>query len=291
MFRRTWVTVAWMLWLGYAAAAAGYVQVNAGAGVEVFVDGEFVGVTREDVGGLLLTDVQPGERQLRFALAGFAPREVTVVVVAGRVLVHDVQRFEPELRIGEAGERAATELRKLTGTLVVQSLPVGAVIDVPSLRLAGQRKTRDVWTVERVPVGVHEVRVAALGRSVSADVEIFDGEVTRVFAFLGVDPPRIEVIRREGNAVAIERVEPSPVRSSQTRQTVRIFGEGFVPASSVTVYWGDREYPIPAERTTYVDVGRIDILAGLFPGGPGWALVVENPGGGRSERFGFAVVD
>lgn len=291
VMRMGFVAVVVVVLLSGFVVAGGYVQIDAQPGVQVFIDGEAAGVTEEAIEGLLIADVAPGERRLRFVLEGFEPREVTVVVVEGRVLVHDVERFEPQLRIGESGERSATELRKLTGTLIVQSLPVGAVIDVRSLALVRQPKTRDVWTLEQVPVGVHEVTVSALGRTVSATVDVVDGEVTRVFAFLGVDPPRIEVVQVEGDAISIERLEPSPIRSREARQVVQVLGRGFVPGSTVTFFWEGRSFPIPAERTTFVSPVRIDVTAALFPAATSWSVVVENPGGARSVRLPFGVVD
>lgn len=288
---RWWIAVVVVWSLGASVLAAGYVQIVAAPGVEVYVDDLLVGVTDESVDGLLLRDVAPGDRRLRFVLAGFEPREVTVTVVEGRVVVHELVPFEPPLRIEETGPRETSELRLLTGTLVVQSLPVAAEIDVPSLGLAAQRKTRDVWTLEQVPAGVHEVVVEALGRSVRTEVAVVDGQVTRLFAFLGADPPSVEVVERPGDVVTITQVAPERIRASDERQTIQVVGVGFLPTSAVTLYWGERAFPIPADRVTFVDAGRLDVLAALFPADDDWGVMVQNPGGVRAPRFRFSVVD
>ena len=88
--RKGFLAVVVAVLAGGFVVAGGYLQINAQPGVEVFVDGEAAGVTEEAIGGLLIADVVPGERRLRFVLEGFEPREVTVVVREGRVLIHDL---------------------------------------------------------------------------------------------------------------------------------------------------------------------------------------------------------
>ena len=63
----------------------------------MFVDGEAVGVTTEAIGGLFVVDVAVGERLLRLEREGYEAQEITVLVRAGRVSVHDVGQFAPPL--------------------------------------------------------------------------------------------------------------------------------------------------------------------------------------------------
>jgi len=292
MRTRVWAFVAVLAVLGGAVSnEVGYVQINAEPGVEVFLDGEGVGVTSEDVGGLFVVDVAVGERLLRLERDGFEPQEVAVRVEAGRVHVHDVGQFAPPMRLMEAGQAVGVELRRLTGTLVVQTLPVESVVDLPGLGLREQAKTRDVWQVEHVPVGRYALTVSGLGREAQVDVEVIDRHETRVFVALGSDPPLVHSEQRPIPTHTVVRVGPEPIRSSESRQRVEVHGRGFRPGSVVVVAWGERVFEIPPERTSFVDGTRIDVEVGLFPADTTWSVVVVDPDGTRSERFAFVVVD
>lgn len=274
-----------------ATADVGYLQVNAAPGVEVFVDGERVGTTSEEARGLFVLDVPAGERLVRFEKDGFETHEVTVSIIADRVSEHDIAWFTPQIRFDQFGEPMRIEMRRLTGTLVVQTLPVESVLDLPGLDLRQQVKSRDVWLVEQVPVGSYSLTVSALGREAQVEVVVVDRHETRVFAALSSDPPIVTSATRPIPTHAVARVGPDTIRSSESRQRVEIHGRGFRPGSVVIVSWGERDFEIPPERTTFVDATRIDVEAGLFPADTNWAIVVVDPDGTRSERFGFTVVD
>ena len=292
MWARVWAFVAVLSMLaGVAVAEVGFLQINAEPGIEVFLDGERVGVTSEEMGGLFVLDVAPGERLLRLERDGFEAQEVTVRVSAGRVSVHDVGQFAPSMLLQESGERTRVEMRRLTGTLIVQTLPVESVIDLPGLGLREQVKSRDLWQVEHVPVGRYALTVSALGREAQVDVEVIDRHETRVFIALGSDPPLVRSEQRPIPTHAVERVGPDPIRSSESRQRIEIHGRGFRPRAVVFVYWGERAFEIPPERTGFVDSTRIDVEVGLFPPDTTWSVVVVDPDGTRSERFGFVVVE
>ena len=273
------------------ASEVGFLQVNADPGVEVFIDGEHVGTTSEEARGLFVLDVPAGERRVRFQQDGFEAREVTVAVIAGRVSVYDVAQFAPSMRVHQAGQPTRVEMRRLTGTLVVQTLPVESVLDLPGLGLREQVKSSDVWQVDQVPEGSYSLTVSALGREVQSEVVVVDRHETRVFVALGSDPPLVRSVSIPIPTHAVARIGPDTIRSSESRQRVEIHGRGFRPGSVVFVYWGEREFEIPPERTTYVDATRIDVEVGLFPADTSWAVVVVDPDGVRAERFGFTVVD
>lgn len=75
------------------------------------------------------------------------------------------------------------------------------------------------------------------------------------------------------------------------RKERRAHGRGFRPGATVVISWAEREFEIPPDRTVYVDTTRIDVEAGLFPADTSWSVVVVDPDGTRSERFGFVVVE
>ena len=140
-------------------------------------------------------------------------------------------------------------------------------------------------------MGRYALTVSALGQEVQVDVEVVDRQETRVFVVLGGETPVVRSEQRPIPTHVVERVAPEPIRSSQTRQRVEVHGRGFRPGSVVVVSWGDRVFEIPPERTSYVDATRVDVEVGLFPADTTWSLVVVDPDGTRSERFGLVVVD
>ena len=292
MRARVLAFAAMLLWIGSAIASeVGFLQITAAPGIDVYIDGEPVGTTSEEVGGLFVLDVPVGERLVRLEKEGFEPDEFTVFIDPGRVSVYDVGQIAPPMQQRESGERASTQMRRLTGTLVVQTLPVESVLDLPGLGMREQVKSRDVWKVEQVPVGSYGLTVSALGREVQLDVVVVDRHETRVFVALGSDPPLVTTETLPIPPHAVERLAPDPIRSNQSRQRIEVHGRGFRPGAVVFVYWGDNEFEIPPERTSFVDEHRIDAEVGLFPGDTNWSVVVVDPDGTRSERFPFTVVD
>lgn len=217
---------------GVANGEMGFVQINAEPGVVVFIDGDAVGTTSEAMGGLLVMDVPAGERLLLLEREGYEPQAFEILVEAGRVSVHDVGQFAPPLQLLVAGDRASVALRRLTGTLIVQTLPVESLVDLPGLGLREQVKARDLWQVEHVPVGRYALTVTALGREAQVDVEVLDRHETRVFVSLASDSPVVRSEQRPIPTHAVERVGPQPLRSNQNRQRVEIHGRGFRPGAT-----------------------------------------------------------
>ena len=71
--------------LATAQTPGGVIQVIAGEGAMVFVDGSFVGTTTVSQGGLVILDVVPGSRAVRVVAGGEVVAETSVEVTAGGV--------------------------------------------------------------------------------------------------------------------------------------------------------------------------------------------------------------
>ena len=160
-----------------AQSGTGYIQITAEPGVQVFLDGVPKGVSSADQGGLILTGVAPGKHQLKVSKEEFQPQEVTVTVEAGKVLEHKVQPFAPMLEIVQRGSSA----RPQTGSLLIQSLPVGCKITMGALGVSGQEKEQDEMEFGKVPAGTYSATFSALGKSVSHTFEITAGRRTHLF--------------------------------------------------------------------------------------------------------------
>jgi hypothetical protein len=178
-------TLAWSA----ALAQTGFVQVRSEPGIQVFLDDVFAGVTNTDVGGLILMDVPAGQRRLRLVREGLVPQEATVGVVAGQVLLYEVGSFVPRVQVTQEGAEGAAELRVATGTLVVQCLPIECVVDIPSLGIAGVRKTQDRLVARGVPEGSYTGRLSVGSSDLPLAFGVCGDDTVTVFGtFVGQAP-------------------------------------------------------------------------------------------------------
>ncbi|MHC5040551.1 MAG: hypothetical protein ACYTHM_24840 [Planctomycetota bacterium] len=78
----------------------GQIQVRCEPGVRIFLDGTFKGVTKAEVGGLVLRDVPAGPHTIRAVKEGCKPQEETLTLQSGAVCTFTVKPFErrPEER-------------------------------------------------------------------------------------------------------------------------------------------------------------------------------------------------
>jgi len=83
---------------------------------------------------------------------------------------------------------------------------------------------------------------------------------------------------------------PPELRASESRQWITVVGSGLTPASTVTLSWGERVFPIPADRAEFVSPQSIRIFAGIFPADQTWTVTVTNPDGAASPPVGFVFV-
>jgi hypothetical protein len=133
--------------------ATGYIQVTCEPGIKIFLDGTFKGVTNADVGGLILEGVPAGTHQLRMVKEGFNPSEAAVKVEAGKVFEFKVRPFVPKLKITQRGDSDVTLVARPSGSLKIQSLPIGCRITIKDLGISNSPKTQDEWIVTEIPVG------------------------------------------------------------------------------------------------------------------------------------------
>lgn len=86
----------------------------------------------------------------------------------------------------------------------------------------------------------------------------------------------------------ITGIDPPQPTVSPTRQWISILGNGFVSDSSVTLYIDSSTYPIPSDRTNFVNSTQIKVYVGLTEPGT-WGAQVTNPGNRLSNIFSFTV--
>jgi hypothetical protein len=102
------------------------------------------------------------------------------------------------------------------------------------------------------------------------------------------DPSQV-LIRGTVPTPTISGVSPAQPKVQSTRQWLTVLGSGFAAGARVTLRIGGSTYIIPADRTEFLDAGRIRVYVGLTDSGT-WSAQVKNPDGAMSNIFYFQVV-
>ena len=163
------------------AEEAGYIQIKCPPGIKVFVDGELRGISSDDVGGLIIQDIAPGQHDIKVIKSGFRAQTKTLVVNSGQVVAFEVSPFVPEVTVTEEGNENAAQVNRIVGALVVQSLPIECTLNIIGLGIDDYRKLKDRWRAAEVPVGTYKVTAEGLGRILEYEVEILEEQETRLF--------------------------------------------------------------------------------------------------------------
>lgn len=201
-----------------SVSPVGFVQVIASGGVEVYLDGSLVGVTDDEQGGLILTDVAIGQRELRFVDGRFEQR-VHVTVETGSVRVVEVRDLRPTVAVYEEGDRGTPEPATPIGSITIQCLPVECTIDARALGIEGYTKERDRLIIDGVPEGTYEIRVSVRDRSVRFDANVCGNATVHAFANFATTPPSVSVDGDADWPVCLREARPTPVSSERVTPT------------------------------------------------------------------------
>ena len=159
----------------------GHIEVTCEPGVEVYLDGQFQGVTKADVNGLLLKNIPAGSHIIKVVKEGFTTQQKPVEVATGKVLRHTVQPFSPKMEITETGTKGGDQPVMKVGVLIVQSLPITCRIEIPGLEEGSWDKKEDEWKARKARVGNYRGTFRALGKAVEGAFTIDEGVTTRIF--------------------------------------------------------------------------------------------------------------
>lgn len=165
----------------YAGEPRGHLQINGEPGVAVFLNDEYKGTTNAAHSGLILPNIPGGSHRLRLSREGFQPQEAVIEISPNRVLEFSIRPFVPQLEIAQRGREDTRQVVQESGNLLIQSLPVACVINIPALGLADEKKTRDEWEASGVPVGTYPATFRALGQTIEYDVTIESDRTTHLF--------------------------------------------------------------------------------------------------------------
>ncbi|QBQ53628.1 mechanosensitive ion channel family protein [Nitrosococcus wardiae] len=98
-----------------------------------------------------------------------------------------------------------------------------------------------------------------------------------------------KAVTKAGTSPTVTAVKPNPVIGAQQRQWIRIIGSGFSSGSRVTLQLGERIFPIPPERTKWLNDEELAIYANVSTGPSTWKGQVTHPDGQNSAPFSFKV--
>jgi uncharacterized protein (TIGR02145 family) len=143
-----------------------YIQVSCEKGATVFLDGKYSGKTTQEMEGLIIDSVSPGEHVIRMTMDLYDPVEEKITVKAGQVYLYKVN------------------FKMQVGRIVLQSLPVSIVISIPALGINNVSKMEDNWIKDKVPVGNYPITFKWNNTIIHDTIEVRNDRITHLFANL-----------------------------------------------------------------------------------------------------------
>ena len=187
---RTAQVISFVMCLGLAVmATAGDLRVTCSPGLNVFVDGDFVGVSTPKHGGKYVTGLSAGKHTIMVKKAGFLPKKVTVTVGSSPLQIviavlspsHNTDMKQPETTMFDVVGRPV-------GTIEVTSAPQRCIVEIAGRKIV---KHEPIMIIPGIPVGDYDIRFESSEAVLSANVAVRADETSRI----GADFPnnRVEV--------------------------------------------------------------------------------------------------
>ncbi|MFC1792629.1 SUMF1/EgtB/PvdO family nonheme iron enzyme [Planctomycetota bacterium] len=224
------------------ADETGFIQIKCAPGVQIFLDSDLQGVTNEDMGGLIIQNVKPGQHQIKAIKPGFQPQVSTITVNAGQVVSFEVKDFVPKVKITQKGDKREAEVKLKVGALRIQSLPIECTLSIAALNLNNQAKNKDEWLAEGVPVGKYKIVAEAIGKKLTHEVVVYEDKTAKIFFnFISGDIIDEDAHRRAEEQAAKQRQEQKlKAISAEARKLGIDFPTGwlFVPIKPGTFAMG-----------------------------------------------------
>ena len=151
--QRTRVVLLVVLFGVATSAAAGDVWIDCEPGLDIFLDGESVGVSGPNKNGMQLRGIESGDHAIRIEKDGFSPVEFSVNVgfAANQIVIGG---FGPEINV-EPPEPSEGEVEtEIAGTIEITSDPRECNVKYGDQRI---RKQHPILTIAGVPVGEHKL--------------------------------------------------------------------------------------------------------------------------------------
>jgi len=188
-----------VVFLGVAAsAAAGNLWITCEPGLDVYLDGKFVGVSEEAEDGKYLPGISSGEHMIRIEKVGFTPVEYSIDVgPAPKQVV--VGELGPEIEEGQPVATDGEDPEQLTGGIEITSDPTECRVKVGDQRLL---KNQPIMTFLGVAAGEHKLWFERSGMVLSTIVAVHETQFTRVMVDFSND--RVTVADADSGQSGIE---------------------------------------------------------------------------------------
>jgi len=217
-----------------AVAQNSHIQIVAEPGISVFLDEQFKGTTTVEYGGLIIQNVNSGQHKIKVIKEGYSPREVTLTVKAGEVLMYEIDNnFAPAIRITEEGntEKQTISIRK--GNLTIQSLPITISIQISSIGVH-HIKQEDKFHAENIPEGTYFAEFNWNDKILSDSVQIQDGMITYLFVNMiddSIENKEIKIIDQQTAERLRRQDEQQRIDQANARARVAFTNTGNVGTS------------------------------------------------------------
>jgi hypothetical protein len=160
------------------SAAAGNLWITCEPGLDVYLDGQFVGVSERAEDGKYLPGISSGEHTIRIEKAGFAPVEVSIAVgpASNQIVVGELG---PEIKEGLPGAAEGKEAEQLEGKIRITSNPRECNVKFADRRVL---KKQPIMTITGIPIGEHKLWFESAGTVLSTTVAVQATQTTQVMA-------------------------------------------------------------------------------------------------------------
>lgn len=162
------------------AQELGHLQIKSDPGVNIFLNGDFQGLTKSDIGGLIIQSLEPGDYDLMATKEGFNPIETNIVVNSGQVTSHTLSSFVPRVVVEQSGDNNVDDVVRQTGWIQIQSLPIEATVKIQGLSIS-QNKTKDKFSISDVPVGEYNIELEFGNERLNRRVEVKNSKESQLF--------------------------------------------------------------------------------------------------------------
>lgn len=183
-------------------AQTAYIQISGESDLEVYVNGQYKGLTRTEFNGLIIDNVAAGKNTIKIVKKGYVPFEETVTIQAGEVFLYKVKEFKkiviPVYQEGNTGQTTKVESLP-SGKLIIQSIPIEMKIRIESVDGVNV-KNKDQWVAEKIPEGTYEIEFESNGKKIKKSVTIYENETTKIFINMLNGEMKTEMVERETKA-------------------------------------------------------------------------------------------
>ncbi len=160
----------------------GEIQIKTDEGVEVFIDGESKGTTRNEP--LVVQRVEPGKHRVKLVRLGYVPQEFEVQVDPGKTVQPKIEPFKPDVKTSESDEEPPYSIKDKTGWLIVKSLPASCAVSCEPLGLEKVKKSKERWSAFGIPPGKYPFQFSIGNKKVEQEVEFKAGGKVFLMVYL-----------------------------------------------------------------------------------------------------------